>query len=496
MRARASRLVVLGTLAAAVLPGLGANAYAQMSSAPAQVAIGGTRYQVIDGFGFSDAFGQVGNLEAMPASVRSQVVNLLFSPTTGAGLDIVRFGLGGAGDLADQEWLGQQAENYGVRTFYADAWSALGELKTNGSEPGGGYLCGVPGETCTDGDFRQTYADWLAAQAAAFAQAGLPLVAVDFVNEPEIGPNYASMYMTPAQAANFVPYLGRALQSLGLTTTVACCDAEGWANTPGFNGAQAYTQAVLSSPLSARYVGLITSHGYTSAPTFPLTSERPVWETEWSTFEKWDPAWDDGSDASGLSWADRIYTALTAADVNAFFYWWGTTTYQENGDNEGLVVLGEPGDTTAPTYQASGRLWAFGAFSRFVRPGSVRLQTSSSASNLDAVGFFVPEHQAPAPLIGPAGAALTEPASGPGHYVLVTINNGTSDQQVQVTLPERNFTGSAQPYLTSTGNDGTAEQPVPVAGGSFSATVPAGSVVSFVINGNFNRQVIANPKRS
>jgi O-glycosyl hydrolase len=304
---------------------------------------------------------------------------------------------------------------------------------------------------------------------------------VDFVNEPEIGPNYPSMYMTPAQAANFVPYLGRALQSLGLRTTVACCDAEGWANTPGFNGAQAYTQAVLSDPQSARFVGLITSHGYTSAPTFPLTDERPVWETEWSTFEKWDPAWNDGSDASGLSWADRIYTALTAADVNAFLYWWGTTTYSENGDNEGLVILGSPGDTTASTYQASGRLWAFAAFSRFVRPGSVRLATSTSGTGLDAVAFFVPDHPFPGPSVGPAGAAAGRAALGRGHYVLVAVNNGTTSEQVQVSLPVRNFSGSVQPYLTGTGNDGTAEQPVPVAGGSFSASVPAGSVVSYVI---------------
>ena len=438
----------------------------QATASAAQVGIGTTTYQEIDGFGFSDAFGQVGNLEAMPAPVQSAVLNLLFSPTEGAGLDIVRFGLGassadgGAGNLSDQEWLGQQAENFGVHTFYGDAWSAPAELKTNGSQDNGGYLCGVPGETCAAGDFRQTYADYLAAEAAAFAQAGLPLLAVDFVNEPEIGPDYASMLMTPEQAANFVPYLGRALQQAGLKTTVACCDTEGWANSTGFEGAQAYTQAVLSDPQSAQYVGLITSHGYTSAPTSPLTSERPVWETEWSTFESWDPAWDDGTDASGLSWADRIYTALTAADVGAFLYWWGTTTYKENGDNEGLVILGTSSDPTAGAYQASGRLWAFGAFSRFVRPGAVRLAATSSDPDLDAVAF--------------RNAQQT---------VLVLVNNNTSDEQVQVSLPRAGFSGltSAQPYLTDSSDNGTAQPAVPITNGSFSTTVPAGAVVSYVL---------------
>ena len=451
-----------------------ATASTTTSSTTSQVSIGTATYQQIDGFGFADAFGQVGNLEAAPTSVQNAVLNLLFNPKTGAGLDIVRFGLGasaadgGAGNLSDQEWLGQQAEKFGVHTFYGDAWSAPGELKTNGSQDNGGYLCGVPGETCAAGDFRKAYADYLAAEAAAFAQAGLPLTAVDFVNEPEIGPGYASMLMTPAQAADFVPYLGRALQSAGLKTTVACCDAEGWANSPGFDGAQAYTQAVLSNPQSARYIGLITSHGYTSAPTFPLTNERPVWETEWATFEKWDPAWNDGTDASGLSWADRIYTALTAANVDAFLYWWGTTTYKENGDNEGLVILGTPTDPTAGTYQASGRLWAFAAFSRFVRPGSVRLAATSSDPNLDAVAFRNGQQT-----------------------VLVLVNNNTSNEQVQVSLPREGpslLATSAEPYLTDATDNGTAEPALPVTNGSFSANVPAGAVVSYVIGGGAGNQ--------
>lgn len=431
------------------------------STLTAQVQVGSGSDQVIDGFGFADPFGQAQNLQNMPADARSAVVNLLFNPSTGAGLDIVRFGLGGiggAGDLSGQLWLGQQAVASGVHTFYGDAWSAPADFKTNQSEDNGGYLCGVPGETCLDGDYQQSYADFLAAQAKAFAAQGLPLQDVDFVNEPEIGPSYASMFMTPAQAAEFVPYLGRALEQAGLSTKVACCDAEGWANTTGFDGAQAYTQAVLGSPQAAPYIGLITGHGYTSAPTFPLTSKRPVWETEWSTFEAWDPAWDDSTDASGLSWANDIYVALTQANVNAFLYWWGTTTYAENGDNEGLIILGTPTDTTADTYQASGRLWAFAAFSRFVRPGAVRVNTTSSDSQLDAVAF-----------------------REPGKTVLVVINNNTSAEQTTVNVAGGPSSGTAQPYLTDANDTGTTQPSISVSGGAFTATVPARAVVSYVI---------------
>jgi len=441
--------------------GLGPAASAQSPSSSttgATVSVSSQPNQQIDGFGFSEAFGQASNLAAMPSDVQSAVDNLLFSTTQGAGLDIVRFGIGGAGTVTDQLSIGKAALSYGVRTFYADAWSAPGLMKSNLSQDNGGYLCGSPGTDCINGDYRQAYAEYLAATAKAFAEQGLPLLAVDFVNEPEIGPGYPSMLMTPEQAANFIPYLGQALRKEGLSTTVACCDAEGWANSSGFNGAQAYTQTVLSDPISAHYVGLITSHGYTSAPNFPLTNLRPVWETEWSTFQPWDPAWDDGSTASGMSWANNIYTALTKANVNAFLYWWGTATYKENGDNESLIILGTPTDTTADSYQASGRLWAFAAFSRFVRPGAWRLSTNSSDPGVEAVGF----------------------RNANGSLVVVAINNNTQPTQTNFQLAG---VGSVpvQAWVTDSAETMASQPAITANQGSFSATLPARSVEDFVV---------------
>lgn len=334
----------------------------------------GQRDQVINGFGFAEAFRE-SVITALPAAEQQQLGALLFDPTTGAGMSIVRFGLSGAteaGDAADQVWLGDLAEEYGVHQFYADAWSAPAEMKTNQSVDNGGYLCGVPGESCVDGDYRQAYADSLAAQAAAFAQQGFPLEDIDFLNEPEIGPSYASMYSTAAQAADFVPYLGRALASLHLPTKVACCDAEGWTD------AEAYTQAVLDDPAAAPYIGLITSHGYTAPPTVPLTSRRPVWESEWADFNTWDPAWNDGTPGDGLTWAQNIQTALTQANVDAFFYWWGASA---STANSGLVqVIG-------PTINLSKRYWAFAAFGRYIRPGAARIGVSTSDSSLQVSAF-------------------------------------------------------------------------------------------------------------
>lgn len=52
------------------------------------------RFQSIDGFGFSEAFQRAYNIYNLEEPKRSQVVDLLFNTTTGAGFSIVRNGIG------------------------------------------------------------------------------------------------------------------------------------------------------------------------------------------------------------------------------------------------------------------------------------------------------------------------------------------------------------------------------------------------------------------
>jgi len=405
---------------------------------PAQV------HQRIDGFGFTEAFRDP-VITALPAAEQQQLGALLFSTKSGAGMSIVRFGLGGAtdpgdaisgpGDYQEQLWLGKLAEEFGVRQFYADAWSAPAQLKTNDSLDNGGYLCGVPREACASGDARQAYASYLAGQAKGFAANGIPIEAVDFVNEPEIGPAYASMYMTPAQAASFIPYLGRALAAAHLPTRVACCDAEGW--TDG----ESYTQAVLGDPAAARYVSLITSHGYTAPPTVPLTAERPVWESEWADFSSWDPAWDDAANGDGFTWAQNIQTALTQANVNAFFYWWGASA---STANSGLIQV------QGATINLSKRYWSFAAFGRYIRPGAVRAGASASSSALEVSAF----------------------RDRDGSWVVEILNTGTTAQPVSLRgLPGGHATG----YVTNESDALTAHRPGPL-------TAPARSLLTVVVS--------------
>jgi O-glycosyl hydrolase len=402
---------------------------------------------------------------------------LLYSPVSGAGLTILRneisadagitiepnapaspsapptyLPLSAVADDGGQLWLAQTIKaEYGVTDVFADAWSAPAFMKTNDSVDNGGTLCGVPGATCASGDWRQAYANYLAQYARDYAEAGVPLSYVGPENEADIGPGYDSMIMSPTQTANFMEYLGPTLAFSGLRTQAECCATEGW------DYAQQYAAAIEADPLANAFTPLFTSHGYTEAPASPLAGwNKPVWETEWSTFETWDPAWNDGTDASGLSWAQRIYTGLTSANLNAFLYWWGTTTPTENGDNEGLVLINPTTGTVTP----SGRLWAFANYSRFVRPGAVRIGATSANGDLEVTAF----------------------RNLDGSVAIVVLNTATTAQSATFALNGTGARGGAAiPFLTDNTSDTAAQAPLPVIHGSFGATLPAGSLVTYLI---------------
>lgn len=121
-----------------------------------------------------------------PAPVQRQVLSLLYSPTRGAGLTILRNEISADAGFTiepkapsspaakpsyltlaevDQDqgqlWFAKQIKaGYGA-TVFADAWSAPAFMKTNDSAVNGGTVCGVPGARCKSGDWRQAYASYL-----------------------------------------------------------------------------------------------------------------------------------------------------------------------------------------------------------------------------------------------------------------------------------------------------------------------------------------------
>src|SRR5438876_3702930 len=369
----------------------------QQAHAASAVTINGTTtYQTVDGFGISEAFGQAQSLQNLSSGPQKQILDLLFSPTAGAGFTVLRNLLpsgGGTiepnspgsptanptyralGSSGGQVWLSQQAKSYGVTRLYGDAWSAPGFMKTNGSEANGGALCGTPGASCSSGDWRQAYANYLTQYAKDYASAGIPLTDIGAFNEPDYQPNYSSMYMSPAETADFMRLFKPTLTSAGLNPQVVCCDPTGWGK------AQSYTSAITSNSAANANVDIFSSHGYSGAPTTPLsgTGSKHVWETEWGIFDNTDNSWDDGATSDGFNWAQRIHTGLTAANLSAFLTWYGVNF---NASDNGYLV-----NYSGNNVIVSARLWAFANYSRFIHPGAVRIGANSGDNNLEVSAY-------------------------------------------------------------------------------------------------------------
>jgi len=136
---------------------------------------GTTKYQTIDGFGISEAFGQANLLRNLSPTLQQQVLDDLFNTSTGAGLTILRNLIPSTsdatiepinpgsptapptyiwkGDDEGQVWLSQLVKSkYDITQFYANAWSAPGFMKTNGTEANGGEVCSSSKTSCNSCD--------------------------------------------------------------------------------------------------------------------------------------------------------------------------------------------------------------------------------------------------------------------------------------------------------------------------------------------------------
>jgi hypothetical protein len=201
---------------------------------------------------------------------------------------------------------------------------------------------------------------------------------------------------------------------------------------------------------------VFSSHGYSGAPTTPLSGwTKPVWQTEWfgNDGSSWDAAWDDGTADSGLTWAQRIYQGLTGANLSAYLFWQGA---DPNNGNGGLVFLQSNG-----TAAASGRLWAFANYSRYIHPGAVRIGATSSNSGVDLSAY----------------------KNTDGTVAVVALNTSSSSDAISyATSGIGGTSGTVTPWLTNGASNVAAQSAISLSGGAFSATIPARSLVTYVIN--------------
>ncbi|MCJ1379932.1 hypothetical protein MMC17_003035 [Xylographa soralifera] len=448
------------------------QAAAQTSGPTVQVNLN-QKYQGFDGIGIAEAFQRSLVLHELNTASQTLALDYLFSNTTGAGFTILRNGIGSSPtdpfdhmksiaptapasnssqlnyiplprDDEYQVWLSHQAIARGVKYIYADAWSADGYMKTNGTDTYGGYLCGVTNTSCASGDWRQSYANKLVKYIRDYQSKGISIDYLGFLNEPDEDTPYASMLSSGQQAADFLEILYPTLQKAGLKTQIACCDGSGWEqNRERLTGIQ---QAGEENTL-----GLVTSHGYSSAPGTPFQTNKKVWITEWSTFDPINYDWyATGSQSEGLTWANHIQQAFAVSNVTGFLYWWGAAN---TTDNESLLFINNTAEVSVTK-----RLWAHAHFgSRFIRQGATRIGAAVSGdSTLNVTAF----------------------SNTDGSVAVQLINNGNDTQEVTlsgVKLPM----GVVQTWLTNQANNLT--EGVAKSNGEYAfALVPGKSLLSVI----------------
>jgi glucuronoarabinoxylan endo-1,4-beta-xylanase len=433
----------------------GASSSSASSGGPANVVVDPSKtYQTIDGFGGANTWQPGGPLSAAAAK-------LFFDPDSGIGLSLLRVGIDVTGTPLGYNVYSDitLAASYGARVWGAP-WSPPAADKDNGSVIDGGDLCAAADSgTCT-GDAYDAWSTTLAQFAATvYSKTGVALYGVSAQNEPDYTASYASCRYTPDQMVAFLNVLGPKLRALNPPVKLIAPEPDRWSH---LWAAPNYGNAILNDPTASMLVDVLATHDYGFSPVPPPANVNiPIWETEVAGIGGNGPVITGPSVTidNGIVVAQWIYNALTNGGASGWHYWWLVS--QNSDDNEGLIFQsgqgpGDAGDVNTPPK----RLYTLGNFSKFVRPGYKRIDVSGAEpANVEIAAFQDP-------------MTLTT--------AIVAINGETKDIPLSLAIAGSSGSTPFTPWVTSATYDLAMQPMVTVAGGAFTATLPAQSVTTFV----------------
>jgi glucuronoarabinoxylan endo-1,4-beta-xylanase len=426
------RLLSRGALAALALTSAASGCFSSGDRAPyvppqpagpAQIDLTQT-FQKIDGFGASSAW----TAANMPDALADQ----FYSTDTGIGLSLLRVQIKPDGTTAELA-TAKKAVARGAKVWGAP-WSPPAEWKSNGMTTNGGSLLD---------EHRQDWANRLAAFATSMDAQGIALVAISAQNEPNYTASWDTCRYTPAQLVTFVrDFLGPALAATGLNVPVMAPETQGW------DGFGSFANALMADSTATAMIGPLAMHYYAGSPYDyepAKTAGKALWETEVSD-DKVNKNLDTTMD-SGVRVAQMIHDNLVTGGVSAFHYWW--------------LVPGSGGGNGALSQSNAllPRAWAMGNWSRFVRPGFVRIGATAQPQENVYVSAFA----------DPAGTRL----------VVVAFNTLTNERRQDFTIAG-GTTAQVTPWMTATGKNLEQQSPVGVTDGAFTYVLPGKSVTTFV----------------
>lgn len=312
----------------------------------------------------------------------------------------------------------QLAQARGANVIAAP-WTPPASMKSNDNVVGGKLNAGSYGD----------YANYLESFVTYMAGGGVTLYGISMQNEPDAIVTYESCGWTGAQMDAWV-----ANNSSVLTTRLIMPESE------SFN--PAYSDPALADANAVGKISIIAGHLYGTTPSYytnAVNKSKDVWMTEHYL---------QGTGISGaLALAKEVHDSLTVGGYNAYLWWW---IFNYTGGSYPYGLIDESNNLTLNGY-------AMGQYSKFVRPGYAR----SAATGNPSTNVYVSAY------------------AGNGHFVIVALNLGSSSVD-QPFLIQNGSVTSLVPYRTSSAASMAQLGPVTVSADSFTYTLPAQSITTFV----------------
>ncbi|MFG1670094.1 glycoside hydrolase [Streptomyces sp. Y7] len=474
----AAALVVAGPVISAPPAGAAAAPAAEVSPHAAQA---------IDNIGASGAW-WVNDLKNFDPKVRARVARLLFAPD-GLDLSAYRYNIGGGGtgvtyaprapedfreDDGSYDWSKDEAgrtflyaaAKYGVEDLIGFVNSAPAEWKTNGRSCGGHLKA----------ENEQDFAKYVADVTDHFAQQGVRFDYISPFNEPTNSFDSCGqegMLVDVPQRDDIVRALGAEQRARGQRTGIIADEST---STVKFNDE---VPRWINEPGTAQYVDKLAHHTYDNpsdadrARVYETSKSvgRTSWSTEICCFGKGGTGWAQEYDPTidgGLNLSRIIYKDFATAHDSAF-HWWvalsemiGSDPLARNdqGWNDGLIYYD-------PDYAKNGnqtlyftkRYYALGQYSKFVKPGSVMHNVTGLPDGVEASAY-----------------------DRNGTWVVVVNNHNTTGTDLNLHFNSKSPLRAAQAVRTSADENWAHVARPSVRGGTVSATLPARSITTYVLD--------------
>ena len=408
----------------------------------------GTAEQTIRGFGGSEAwYGPMSSSEITAlygtsgSDLGLSIMRLRIAPTTWTSSTQTADTSAWTAEIGN----GKAAQALGA-TVFASPWTPPATMKTNSSTNEGSL------NTSSYAD----YANYLKAYLAYAANQGLNLYAVSMQNEPDWnpcdpngtdeGPNgkdcYESCLWTAAQMDAWVAGYGSVLTKGNTSVKLMMPESLGFSSN--------MSETALNDTAAAANISIVGGHLYGASPYYysnAVNKGKEVWVTE-----HYLNAVSGGlttSIADTLAAAEEIHNSMTVGQYNAYVWWW------VNNGSGATTAAGLIDTNNNPTYFG----YALAQFSRFVRPGYVRVNATAS----------------------PASGVYLSAYAGNGHMAIVAINSNSTAASLPVAIqnPSPALT-SMTPWQTTSAGGLAQQSAVNVTGNNFTYTLPAQSITTFV----------------